>query len=315
MVRVCRRAGCGVCSMDPKQYGRLKKELPYFTCGRFHPPIRRIAHFAAIEYFVIDLDHFEKSDLNKLMVSETLRKDEQVVMLFTSPGGDGLKVMCKLEEKCHDAGLYSLFYKAFLRDFAQRHGLEEVIDVSTSDVSRACFLSVDDQAWYNPGATPVKLEAYFDRSDPNAQHHTERAFKELESKAPAPETRADAPLTSDVLTEIKRKLNPNFRPQKPRNIHVPEELDEVLPEIQTRMEQMNISINKVESINFGKKLTVGAGRYWAEVNVFFGKKGYSIVKTPKSGSNTDLAELTHQVLYELLVDGSGNTEQVNSGDQ
>lgn len=297
--------------MDVKQYSRLKKELPYFTCGRFHPAVRRSAHFASIQSFMIDLDHFGRSNMTKESVFDKLTKDEQVVMMFTSPGGDGLKIMYHLADQCVDAGLYSLFYKAFLHSFSKKHHLDEVIDVSTSDVTRACFLSVDEGAYFNPEAVSVNMNAYFNQADPDAQYQTERRYQELAAHAPERDNQPNNPLTNDILTEIKKKLNPNFRPQKPKQIYVPEELNDVFPEIEQHLEQLNISINKVEAINFGKKLTVGAGRYWAEVNIFYGKKGYSIVKTPKSGSNADLAELVHQVLFGLLVDDSGFSGQID----
>lgn len=44
-------------SLDEKQYTRLKRQLPYFVCGRFNPSFRRVANFAYIESFVIDIDH------------------------------------------------------------------------------------------------------------------------------------------------------------------------------------------------------------------------------------------------------------------
>ena len=39
---------------------------------------------------------------------------------------------------------------------------------------------------------------------------------------------------------------------------------------------------------------------WCELNLFYGKRGYSIVQTTKSGRNAELAELTAQVLEQLL---------------
>jgi hypothetical protein len=39
---------------------------------------------------------------------------------------------------------------------------------------------------------------------------------------------------------------------------------------------------------------------WAEINVFYGKKGWSVVKTTKSGSHPDLAELGARAIEEIL---------------
>jgi len=95
---------------------------------------------------MIDLDHFDRSELDLPATAERLRADDRVLMGFISPGGDGLKLMFQLEEPCFDSGIYSLFYKAFVQHFAREHQLEAVIDLRTHDVTRACFLSIDPGA-------------------------------------------------------------------------------------------------------------------------------------------------------------------------
>ena len=291
-------------TMDDRQYSRLKKQLPYFVCGNFHPPIRRKEHFSAIKYFMVDLDHFEEAGKNRLEVMQKLQEDPRVVMLFTSPGGDGLKLMFELQEKCFDSGLYSLFYKSFIQSLAAQHQLEKVIDTATHDVTRACFLSVDERAYLNPIVEPVALEAFFNPTDPDAQHRVEKEHKSLEEKAPDQDKKEERPLSDEVLLEIKKKLNPNFRPKKKRNIYVPPELEDIMPEVEKKLSEVNMSLAGSESINYGKKLKVAAGQHWAEVNVFFGKRGFSVVKTTKSGSNPELADMAHQILYELLINDS-----------
>ena len=156
-------------TMDAKQYARLKKQLPYFVCGSFHPPYRRRENFAAIQYFVIDLDHFEQAQLSRREVAERLCQDSRLLLLFTSPGGDGLKLLFKLTAPCFDPGLYALFYKAFLQALALQYQLEKVIDTRTHDTTRACFFSVDPHAYFNPQAESVALEQFFDASLPDAQ--------------------------------------------------------------------------------------------------------------------------------------------------
>lgn len=81
----------------------------------------------------------------------------------------------------------------------------------------------------------------------------------------------------------------------------------VPPELTARIEEITgvlagYGINLVEStpIQYGKQLKVAIGPLWAEVNVFFGKKGFSVVKTLKTGSNGELADMTYQILYETL---------------
>lgn len=99
--------------IDGKQYGLLKRRLPYIVCGMFNPPYRRTENFAYTEYFIMDIDHLSDKGLSVSELRRRIEKDERVVLSFLSPGEDGLKVFFKLKERCYDSGLYSVFYKAF----------------------------------------------------------------------------------------------------------------------------------------------------------------------------------------------------------
>ena len=157
-----------VYSMDAKGYAQLKRKLPYFVCGQFNPPFRRKENFAYTESFILDFDHLSSKQLSLKTIHDNIIQDEQVMMCFTSPSEDGLKVMFRLKERCYDAGLYSVFYKAFAATFAMRHNLTQVTDSKTSDVTRACFVSIDPNAYFNPNSTPVDIKAYLDEANPDA---------------------------------------------------------------------------------------------------------------------------------------------------
>ena len=104
-------------NLDLKRYNLLKRELPYIVCGNFNPPYRKRENFSYIQYFILDIDHINEKGLALIQIKEKLMTDDRIVMLFVSPGEDGLKVMFKLEERCYDSGLYSIFYKTFLKQF------------------------------------------------------------------------------------------------------------------------------------------------------------------------------------------------------
>ena len=141
--------------VDIAQYNKNKKMLPYFVCGVFNPPIRRTENFAYTDYFVIDLDKLAERQLDLETLRGRLELDSRVVLSFASPSEDGLKLMFKLKTHCHDAGLYKLFYKEFVRRFSAQYHLEQVLDSCTCDVCRACFLSVDEFAYYKIGRAHV----------------------------------------------------------------------------------------------------------------------------------------------------------------
>ena len=128
--------------LDAKQYTALKRMLPYVVCGMFNPLYRRTENFAYIEYFIVDIDHLSDKGMNISEVRKRIEQDERTVLCFLSPGEDGLKVLFRLKERCYDAGVYFLFYKAFVRQFSLDCQLEQVVDARTCDVCRACFISV-----------------------------------------------------------------------------------------------------------------------------------------------------------------------------
>ena len=141
--------------LDVSRYKECKKELPYIVCGIFNPPFRKTENFAYTEYFAIDIDNLSEKQQSLEDIKQRMKADDRVVMAFTSPSEDGLKLILRLKERCYDSGLYSMFYKVFARKFSEQYGLEQVVDTKTCDVSRACFLSWDPDAYFNPDATPV----------------------------------------------------------------------------------------------------------------------------------------------------------------
>jgi len=95
-------------------------------------------------------------------------------------------------------------------------------------------------------------------------------------------------------------VDPNFKPRPAKQYYLPPEIDEKLPLIEQWLHDAAIEIIHTEPINYGKKLRIGAGTLWAELNVFYGKNGFTVVKTPKSGSHPELAELAWQLLQQHL---------------
>lgn len=297
-----------VLTLTPEKYGFLKRKLPYFTCGNFHPPYRKTANFNYIRYFMLDVDHLADKQLEPEAIKAAISADPRVCMAFTSPSADGLKIMLRLSENCYDAARFSLFYKVFAREFSKQHSLEQVIDSRTSDVTRACFLSSDPEAYFTENPEEVVMENFTDFENQLAIGETARAIKEQEKEQPSataidePDTKV--PLSGDILQEIKQKLNPRIKTRMEKNFFVPEQLDLMMPLIEEKTSGLNMRIKEIHPIQYGKKIVFEVGLYWAEINLFYGKKGYSVVKTPKRGSNDDLAEIAFRLICEIIY-GAG----------
>ena len=106
------------------------------------------------------MDHYsaKAAELSELR-ARLVAADDRIFMAFVSPGGDGLKLVFRLDQPCMDPKQFSDFYKAFAHAFGERHGLSAYLDFRTADATRACFLSHDPEAYHDPIAEPVRWGA------------------------------------------------------------------------------------------------------------------------------------------------------------
>ena len=295
-------------TLDPKQYSLLKRNLPYLVCGMFSPAVRKIDNFAYTEYFILDIDHLSDKQLPLQQVRADLQQDPRVVMCFASPSEDGLKVMFRLSERCFDAGVFSLFYKLFAQQFSRQHGVEQVIDMKTSDVSRACFVSMDPDAYYNPGAERVVVNDFVGTDSVadffDLAHTLDRETKEQRKAQPAgnaaaPPAKPD--VGDDIMANIRTILNPAAKRRTERPpAYVPQQLEDVMGQLRDHITQTGVTITEIVSIQYGKKIRTRAGMRQAETNVFYGKRGYSVVMSPRSGTNAELNEAMAQLIKNFF---------------
>jgi len=96
----------------------------------------------------IDFDHLQSVDLLRKQLLQDEYFDTQ--MLFVSPSGDGLKWIIKISPPSGDLGgcSHSNYFAAVANYILQTYGVE--VDKSGRDISRACFLPHDPQAYINP---------------------------------------------------------------------------------------------------------------------------------------------------------------------
>jgi hypothetical protein len=90
---------------------------------------------------VFDFDHLGKDLVtvkNALMTDPCLETE----LIFTSPGGDGLKWIIHIDLK---SGSHAQWFRSVSNYLLATYGLEP--DKSGSDISRACFLPYDPQCY------------------------------------------------------------------------------------------------------------------------------------------------------------------------
>ncbi len=287
--------------LDSKRYAELKKSLPYVVCGVFNPAFRRISNFAYTRYFILDIDHIAEKGLVVSDIKENLKKDPQVLACFVSPSEDGVKVVFKFKERCYDAGLYSMFYRQFVYQFGRRYGLDQVVDNRVCDVTRACFMSYDPDVYYNPQADLVDTGSYVDTDNPSIFFESDRLLMEEMKNAIHEPVIHSADPDGDALERIKNLLLPvHKRPVVSVDIYVPPMLNEVIAGLVSFIQEVGVEVSAVENIQYGKKIKMRLGVKLAECNVFYGKKGFSVVQSPKGGTNPELNKLMSELIMQYI---------------
>lgn len=129
---------------------KLKKQLPAFTpSGNFNGG-RTLEHLVEYTQLVIlDFDKLEKVQLEGLR--QEARQDRFACAGFTSPSGNGYKVIVRVDSKQeqHEDAFRQVakYYTELLLTFLE--GAGGGLDCSGKDITRLCFLSHDPEAWYD----------------------------------------------------------------------------------------------------------------------------------------------------------------------
>ena len=288
----------------PKQYSELKRTLPYVVCGIFNPPSRKTENFGYIENFIIDIDHLSSKELDIRSLKARLKTDSRIQLIFTSPSEDGLKVMFRLQERCYDARLFSLFYKEFLSQFSAQYQLEQVTDKRTSDVTRACFLSVDKEAYFNNDCEYVDLNIFVQHSDPLSMYDLMAKQKREEKEDTVPPCDDDVKEENpdkEIMDRIKQCLNPNSKSlRKKPDTFVPEQLNMIIEDLVAYIEDTGLVVSEIIDIQYGKKIRISMGMKQAEINLFYGKRGFSVVKSPRCGTDSELNDVCAELIANYI---------------
>jgi len=285
--------------VDAQHYRKLKTQLPYFVCGLFRAGIRKKENFAYTQSFILDIDNISKSENELISLKNKLIKDPRVMLLFISPSQDGLKVIFKLANKISDSNYYSIFYKKFAYAFAEEYNLYGLIDVKTNDVSRCCFLSTDKDVYYNKNTLDINPKLYVDEDNYQQElNKMKLIFEQKTNNFPINDTKKFQPTAEpgkDILQQIRERINP-LKIKSEKIIYQPEALERDWHKMENLLTEYNLTIDTINKISYGKQIKIKVGNEWAEVNIFYGKRGYSFVATTKTGSNSELAQMVVTLL-------------------
>lgn len=147
---------------------QLKKNLSYVTPTGIFSARNNASLISFSNYAPIDIDMYRTNTL-----FESLKKDKYICLLFTSPSGEGLKAIIKIPNK-EDYELYVYGFYKYLEDNYKIP--VDKLDSKTRDISRACYLSYDTNAYLNPNS---EIFAIKEIPKITAQKDTSRSAKEF----------------------------------------------------------------------------------------------------------------------------------------
>lgn len=269
--------------LDIKAYKMLKTRLPYFVGASFREGVRHSDNFEKANYLTIDVDDYfgDNTQLPPLLLTHP-----SVLMAFVSPSGTGFKVIFGLNVPCADLIQYKEFYRNFSRVFAEQVHLAGSIDMKTCDATRACFLSFDENVYFNPNAELVEWQRFIN------QETVAVTLKDV-NKTPSE-------LDNAALGKVMDKISPNRPIKKVYQGYVPDELKNIEQDIAYLCTNNNLVLVAVLPISYGLKIQVKQGYRLAEINVFFGKKGYTVTRSPKTGTDANLSEVVFCLIHDMI---------------
>jgi hypothetical protein len=125
---------------EKSERNKLKSQLPYVTfCGTFtsrsNSTLKLHSGLACLDFDNVD---------NLEALREKINKDPYTFSSFTSPSGDGLKVLVKIPTVDNNND-YQDYYVELVNYYNQYYELDE----GTKDIARACYLSFDNYLFLN----------------------------------------------------------------------------------------------------------------------------------------------------------------------
>ena len=93
-----------------------------------------------------------------------------------------------------------------------------------------------------------------------------------------------------------------FRAKKEQNkVYVPEQLNAIIEELKSFLSSLGLHVSDISDISYGKKIHATMGIKQAECNLFFGKRGFSVVKTPRKGTDAELNDMLQELILAFLA--------------
>ena len=178
-----------------------------------------------------------------------------------------------------------------------------MIDNVTSDVTRACFISCDADVYYNKQAKLIDINSYLEVENPLALFDAKHEFKKEIKPTHLGKVNNEKDPDETSINKIKEILALKSVTISKPPVYIPEQLNDIMETLTSKISETGLTVHEIINISYGKKIRIRLGIKEAEINLFYGKRGYSVVISPRSGTNEELntvaAQLIESIIYQL----------------
>ena len=276
-------------TIDKAAYTNQKARLPYFCMSSFEANVRHGDNFLETKYLVLDFDNLPFGQIE--LAQSALSQNPRTRLLYRTPSNVGLKVVVALHQPLKDKKIYHDLGKTFGTALANQYNLIPYLDAQTFDITRASFICPDFLAWYNPKSTPVNWQEYTRHSLLMSKYADDEI---IEKKAVLGEP------DNEIYKIILNKLKPNAsKPSGPAVLN--EHLQAICSALEKKCPEFDLALTNTKAIQYGAQLRIThTNGQMGECNLYFGKKGFSIVKAMKANLKPELNDILEKLLWQCI---------------
>ena len=139
---------------EKKERDKIKEQkLPVFSMAKYLQSERKNVNLESIQHLLFDFDHLAADRLSE--IRRQMQNDPTTLAVFLSPSGDGLKLICPLDEVVVDHKAYTAVYIHHAESLCNKYGIPYD---PTKDAARVCYVSYDPDIYINPDALPLQVQ-------------------------------------------------------------------------------------------------------------------------------------------------------------
>ena len=245
---------------------------------------------------ILDIDD-KNQVLDLAFIKQQLMTDNRVALLYTSPSGMGLKIVCFFDKPVESINTYKDLYFTVADSFQKKYELGNCLDRSTHDVTRVSFLAADADVYYNTSAQKIVAD----------QHEIIDSLPFWDISETLPEVIEVKKVNNNEQFEnIKALLELKKQSDQKTSIPliVPEILNTILPVLEQKMKtDLQIDILSVKDIQYGKQIHLQKDKlHFGLVNLYYGKKGFSAISNNKKNTSVALSNLVADLLLHYIAE-------------